>query len=754
MRYLSFLFLKVAFSYICILSINTKATFAASCSIHEVESNIRNFSRNDQSITNATIKCGAIAIEPLKKALASNNERIRSNAAYALGGLGANEKLLEQTQSVVRQLVQGLKQEKSPSVRTRITKALGNIGNEAKIAVIDLLDLLSQDTASQVRAGAASALGSIQTDKEKIVPALIQALNDVDNEVQDQAAQSLGRWSSELKLENKDVIRALIPLLKDDNDIVRLSAAISLGKLADITYDESKTLTEVRHAIEEMTTMEKSLSIQEFDGLRSPVSRNLRALRDTQRSLTQEIVLEFLSSSKNIILIHSAIWLLLIFAYPKFPQIQAIFFWNPWMRKFFGAGYVGFVLTWVPFFRKKLFEPFRESLLSDADLPNFNSQTYFPSLTVKRLGIEEPEPIQIAIPQLKGQIILEGDSGLGKTMFLRCLCKQSNRVVVYLSARRCQDGVIEAIQKKLHGEEIKDTKFLRDLIYSGAIAICIDGLNEVNADTRAKIVEFTENYFKGDIILATQPMDWRAPTTAKRYVMQPLEQSKIQEFLTSRVSALPKSMKLQGKDYVEACESYLSTSLGLTIHESEAMQRVLSNPMDLSTVALMLATGEQPKLFQLQEQLYSIMAKAYREKHLCDFPLIDFSESVYQMRLNDVSALSEEKNVDEISCLAQHRMVVSRQTVDSDGKSKQSWYFRHDKITEFFILQSLLKQPERQKQHLSDPRFRGVYFMLANFLSFEDAIELRELLIQYAADTKDHTISDEVIQLLRERKAA
>jgi hypothetical protein len=99
-------------------------------------------------------------------------------------------------------------------------------------------------------------------------------------------------------------------------------------------------------------------------------------------------------------------------------------------------------------------------------------------------------------------------------------------------------------------------------------------------------------------------------------------------------------------------------------------------------------------------------------------------------------------------------MVVSRQTVDSDGKSKQSWYFRHDKITEFFILQSLLKQPERQKQHLSDPRFRGVYFMLANFLSFEDAIELRELLIQYAADTKDHTISDEVIQLLRERKAA
>jgi hypothetical protein len=67
MRYLPFLFLKVAFIYICILSINTRATFAVSCSINEVESNIRNFSRNDQSIINNTIKCGAIAIEPLKK---------------------------------------------------------------------------------------------------------------------------------------------------------------------------------------------------------------------------------------------------------------------------------------------------------------------------------------------------------------------------------------------------------------------------------------------------------------------------------------------------------------------------------------------------------------------------------------------------------------------------------------------------------------------------------------------------------------
>jgi len=99
-------------------------------------------------------------------------------------------------------------------------------------------------------------------------------------------------------------------------------------------------------------------------------------------------------------------------------------------------------------------------------------------------------------------------------------------------------------------------------------------------------------------------------------------------------------------------------------------------------------------------------------------------------------------------------MVVTRQSVDSEGKSAKEWYFRHDKIAEFFILQTFLEHPERQEQHLGDPRFRGVYFMLANFLKLEDAIALREMLIQYAADTKDHTVSDTFVQLVRSRKTA
>jgi hypothetical protein len=167
----------------------------------------------------------------------------------------------------------------------------------------------------------------------------------------------------------------------------------------------------------------------------------------------------------------------------------------------------------------------------------------------------------------------------------------------------------------------------------------------------------------------------------------------------------------------------------------------------------MLAADQQPDLLRLQEQQYTVMTEEYQEKHLRqEFPLDSFSEAVYQMRLKDVTALPDAQFLEELLGMERHKIVVNRQTNDSEGKPAREWYFRHDKIAEFFILQTFLEHPERQEQHLGDPRFRGVYFMLASFLKLEDAIALREMLIHYAADTKDHTVSDTFVHLLRSRK--
>ncbi|HEY9859092.1 MAG TPA: HEAT repeat domain-containing protein, partial [Candidatus Obscuribacterales bacterium] len=322
---------------------------------------------------------------------------------------------------------------------------------------------------------------------------------------------------------------------------------------------------------------------------------NLKAANSTQAASVQSVIVslkgwQWVFGARNTLMFHAAFWLVLIFAYPSSSQIQAIFFWNPWVRKILGVGYVGFLLAWVPFLRQKLFKPFLLSLLADAGLENFNPQAYFPESEVKVKGAEQTQAIALALPAIRGQIVLEGDSGLGKSMFLRHLVQRSQRIVVYLPAQKCDKGVIEAIQAKLHGQA-QDAAFLKNLIYSGAIDICIDGLNEVTADTRAKITQFVECYFKGNVIMTTQPLEWTPPSTAKTYVLQPLQRDQIERYLISRQPLLSDA-KLQGRDYEQACLRYLTTALSdqQPAEELAAAQRILSNPMDLTIIAKMLAT--------------------------------------------------------------------------------------------------------------------------------------------------------------------
>ena len=508
---------------------------------------------------------------------------------------------------------------------------------------------------------------------------------------------------------------------------------------------------------------------------------------------------QWLLKVRNTILIHITFWLALIFAYPKFPQVQAIFFWNPWVRKILGIGYVGFLLTWIPYLRRKLFEPFKPSLKADAKLDNFQSLAYFPQSQVKVPGSKDTKPITAALPSIQGQIILEGDSGLGKSMFLRHLVANSQQIIVYLPAQKCNQGVIEAIQAKLHGQA-QDAAFLKNLIYSGAIDICIDGLNEVTADTRAKITHFVERYFRSNIIMTTQPLEWTPPSTAKTYYLQPLEPNQIEQFLVSRQSRLPEDAKVQGRGYINRCTTYVRGTLNpqqpagasqnstnnssgsillpfsnarehqhpTTKHkwdadapqpseELEAARRILSNPMDLTLVSFMLSQDKTPNLFHLQEQQYQQMAKEFYQEWGKEFRLKKFSRSVYQMRLKDEKALAAEDFYQELLSLEdeKYKMAVSRQWKDSEGKDKKEWYFRHDKIMDFFLVQNFLGDSDEAEarliKYMDDPRFRGVYFLLATLLPLDEAKQLREQLIQYAADTKDHTVSDTFVQILRSR---
>jgi hypothetical protein len=102
-------------------------------------------------------------------------------------------------------------------------------------------------------------------------------------------------------------------------------------------------------------------------------------------------------------------------------------------------------------------------------------------------------------------------------------------------------------------------------------------------------------------------------------------------------------------------------------------------------------------------------------------------------------------------------MVIRRQWQPKADAPQEEWTFRHDKIAEFFIAETFLGNSEtarqRIEQHISDPRFRGVYFLLAIAMPSEAAAELREDLIQYAAQSKDHSVSDEFVLRFGSRRS-
>ncbi len=722
---------------------------------------------------------------------------VRSGAAEALGNFG------KPGAKYIPDIVNFLKDEKvNDNVRSGAAVALGKFGEPATKYIPYILNILKDETVHfSVRYGAAVGLSNFGEPGAKYIPDIVNFLKDekVNSSVRYGVAEALGKIK-QLKLEQvvvilnnlydrshnkfkqwrfltyftgggtKEVKTLLTWLGYPDNSPETLTHEQAKKTLQVFlqTWEYTQDLPELRRDLAAkigIVARKTSWKLQDISLLQSHCN-NLRKdgynEADTLQSVIDNLSLwKWLSNARNAIIIHSLFWLGLIFAYPKYPQIQAIFFWNPWVRKILGMGYVGFLLTWVPFLRRKLLEPFQPSLLADAGLDNFADNAYFPQSHVTQTrNYPSSNPsltVTQAIPAIKGQIVLEGDSGLGKSMFLRHLLKTSPQIVVYLPARKCENGVIAAIQAKLHGQA-QDANFLKNLIYSGAIDICIDGLNEVTADTRAKVTQFVESYFRGNIIMTTQPLEWIPPSTAKTYYIQPLQSAQIEQFLLSRQSHLPPEAKIQATEYQRACKTYLTKTLHpeQPPEELAAAKRVLSNPMDLTLVSLMLSQGEHPDLFHLQQQQYNHMAAEYLQEWKHEFPLKTFSQAVYQMRLNDESALPAEEFYQELESMEdeKYKMVVSRQWKENDDDKKE-WYFRHDKIMDFFLVQNFLgddKEAEKRLiDYINDPRFRGVYFLLAILLPLDAARELREKLIQYAADTKDHTVSDTFVQLLRPR---
>ncbi|NRD60831.1 HEAT repeat domain-containing protein [Corallococcus exiguus] len=715
------------------------------------------------------------------------NERVRDAAVQALKSMGKASR--DQAPHIV-----GLLKDPDKDVRRSAAMALGAMGESAKEQAPDLAGLL-EDSHEDVRLAAAKALSDMGEFDRKYAHLALELL---ENETDQDDYEARGLLMTTAPLELQQVVLLLAKASTDpwEHNAWLLCAHVAGGgeppvervlrwlpKRAFAGLPTELTLEEARETMHAFAVIWQHT--EKYPGLREDLAEQIArvaSLAKGQWTLTDDKLLgqhqsnlraSYPAHAERLQAIRSSLdswgrvktfawtwvghlcfWLLLLFVYPRSPQVQAVFFWNPWVRTITGFGYVGLLLTWVPILRRRLLAPFANQFLADADLERFPKESYFHGSQVFIPSTGRSVPLLSAVPQLRGQVVLEGASGLGKSLFIRYLLRHSKQLTVFLPAERCREGVLEAIQAKLEGHA-KDTAFLQSIIYSGALDIYIDGLNEVTADTRARIVQFVERNFHGNILLATQRMEWTPPITARLYVLQPLSDAQVSEFLASREVLLGEKARLRGPEYLQSCERFVQRVLAPEQPEELrlSMREVLSNPMDLTVIAQMLGEGHSPDLFRLRQQQYELMARDYLEVNLAEFPLNGFAEECHRMRLEDRPSLPEERFGKELLRLESFKIVVRRQWKGPDGREHREWRFRHDKLQEFFIAQALLGQGNpRIAQHMDDPRFRGVYFLLALLMDPESAHQLRDRLVVHAARTRDHSVSDEFVTLLEARR--
>ena len=130
----------------------------------------------------------------------------------------------------------------------------------------------------------------------------------------------------------------------------------------------------------------------------------------------------------------------------------------------------------------------------------------------------------------------------------------------------------------------------------------------------------------------------------------------------------------------------------------------------------------------------------------------EFSRAVLDMRLKDESVIPSEFD-DALEYLHKQKMVIRRQETPADGEESYVYTFRHDKIMELFIVQTFLHASgEQPMEYMDDPRFKGVYLMLALLLPQDEADVLREAIIDYSAENDDYSVSNDFIKLLKARK--
>ncbi len=187
-----------------------------------------------------------------------------------------------------------------------------------------------------------------------------------------------------------------------------------------------------------------------------------------------------------------------------------------------------------------------------------------------------------------------------------------------------------------------------------------------------------------------------------------------------------------------------------------AAELMLSNPFDLAFAAELLAQGRIPSATALIDEAFRLADEGapgkpgYRALAGRPFPLKGVGRHAVAMRLEDRNWLNPDEFAAETPCLLDQKLLISRAVKGAAGLVDRLM-FRHERVWDFFIAAAFSHDPDLSEAHVTDPRFRGAYFRIAETWDPESAKRVRDALNLGAAESGDHSTSDEYIKRLEKR---
>jgi hypothetical protein len=452
--------------------------------------------------------------------------------------------------------------------------------------------------------------------------------------------------------------------------------------------------------------------------------------------------------------LHTAGWAILFITYPYSRIVQVTVFWNPSVRKYAGLIYIQLLLLTVPCLRRRIMQPFKDVLTSEGRRSSLDREVYFRDLyaSLETSGTPKNGKLMEILPALHGQVWIEAQSGAGKTWFLRELARSEREPLVFLNATSCRDGgIIKAISRLFAGW-LADEEFLESIIYAGGLIVVIDGLNEVDPELRAQIVSFADAHPGARVAIATQPVKTIPPRRASVLRIESVRSEQIRKFLSQQASEVV-STDAAAVAYRSKIDSFAAAMDEKSDRrEGDALRALISNPMDLRTVATLLAAGIEPDLLSLQKQQILLACDQYAREFQEAFPMQEFCTTLYTLRIeNRALTIAHNEFEKEREVLREQKLLQRQDTADGGFR----WRFRHDKITDYFLFWHF-KESSRDGcdlflKHLEDNRFIGVYVLLARLLPTADADNLLNKLAYEAPPIEDWTVGSVFLESLQQR---